>query len=187
MDRPGPQATLLLVDIQQGFDHPSWGRRNNPAFAANVRALLAAWRAAGRPVVHVRHDSLEPASTLRPGQPGNDFRPEARPAPGEPVVPKHVTNAFVGTGLEAVLQDLGSRELVVCGIQTNHCVATTARMAANLGYRTWVAADACATVGQTDRQGRAWTAEELHEVALMELDGLARVLDTKDLVPLATA
>ena len=50
------RTVLLPIDIQQGFDHPPWGRRNNHALEANGLALIGAWRAAGLPLIHVRHD-----------------------------------------------------------------------------------------------------------------------------------
>jgi nicotinamidase-related amidase len=84
---PLPRETaLLVIDMQKAIDHPSWGRRNNPEAERNIAALLAAWRASLRPIYHIRHDSTEPASHYRPGQPGHDFKPEAEPAPGETVI-----------------------------------------------------------------------------------------------------
>src|SRR5215207_2470647 len=90
------RTALVVVDVQRAFEDAGyWGRRNNPDCEANVAALLAAWRAAERPVVFVRHDSDEPASPLRPGEPGNAFRPELT---GEPdlLVTKQVNSAFHG-------------------------------------------------------------------------------------------
>ena len=69
MDANSPPA-LILIDLQKAIDHPSWGQRNNPQAETNVTRLLAAWRSRRLPVYHVRHDSVEPASTYRPGQPG---------------------------------------------------------------------------------------------------------------------
>ena len=72
-------AALIVIDVQKAIDHPSWGQRNNPDAERNIAALLAAWRANSRPIYHIRHDSSEPDSTYRPGQPGHDFKPEAAP------------------------------------------------------------------------------------------------------------
>jgi hypothetical protein len=74
--RPRDDRAAGRGDVHLGpEDEAHWGRRNNPACEANVAALVAAWREAGEPVVFVRHDWSEPGSPLRPGQPGNDFKP----------------------------------------------------------------------------------------------------------------
>src|SRR4029079_12027636 len=86
-------TTLLVVDLQQGFDAPLWGRRNNPHLEQRVSDLLHVWRGTGRPVVHVRHMSTDPSSALRPGQPGNAFKPATAPVAGEVVIEKRVNSA----------------------------------------------------------------------------------------------
>src|SRR5215471_5569664 len=86
-------AALLVIDLQKAIDHPDWGTRNNPGAEWNVAALLDAWRRSGRPIYHIRHDSTEPASHYRPGQPGHDFKPEAEPTAGETVIGKRMNSA----------------------------------------------------------------------------------------------
>ena len=76
-------AVLLAIDLQQGFEEPSWPPRWNTQCDANGLALLAAWRGADRTILHVRHDSVEPGSSLRPDRPGNAFRPGFEPQAGE--------------------------------------------------------------------------------------------------------
>jgi nicotinamidase-related amidase len=53
------RTVLLPIDVQRGFDDPSWPPRWNGGMEANGRALLAYWRAAGAPIIHVRHDSVQ--------------------------------------------------------------------------------------------------------------------------------
>jgi nicotinamidase-related amidase len=172
-------TTLLVVDLQQGFDEPRWGRRNNPHLEQHAAELLRVWRATGRPVVHVRHMSTDPCSPLRPGQPGNAFKPETAPLAGEAVVEKSVNSAFIGTSLEADLRRAGCRGLVILGLTTNHCVSTTARMAGNLGFVTWVVADATATFDRVGPDGLEHRAEQIHAIALSDLHGeFATVVDT---------
>ncbi len=176
---PEPSATLLVVDLQRGFDDRYWGRRNNPALEQRASELLRAWRAAGRPVVHVRHMSTEPLSPLRPGQPGNEFKPEAAPATGETVIEKSVNSAFIGTSLETDLRRAGCRGLVIAGLTTNHCVSTTARMAGNLGFATWVVSDATAAFDRLGPDGVLRSAEQIHAIALSDLHGeFATVVNT---------
>jgi nicotinamidase-related amidase len=169
--RLAPDAVLLLIDLQKAIDHPSWGERNNPRAESNVAALLSAWRANGRPVYHVRHDSVEPASHYRPGQTGHDFKPEALPAPGEPVIGKRTNSAFIGTDLEARLRAAGHTTLVVAGVITNNSVEATVRMAGNLGFRTLLVEDASFTFGRRDWAGVWRTADEVHAMSLANLHG----------------
>src|SRR5687768_14385321 len=100
MPRLPGDTVLMVIDVQMAIDDPKWGPRNNPDGEHNIALLLDAWRDAGLPIVHVRHDSVEPRSPYRPGTPGHAFKPEAAPREDEPVVPKNANSAFVGTGLE---------------------------------------------------------------------------------------
>lgn len=163
-------TALLLVDVQQGFDDPYWGRRNNLGAEANMARLLAWQRGLGGPVFHVKHNSENPASPLFPGQPGNAIQAAVAPLAGEPVFEKNVNSAFIGTDLQAQLQAAGIRNLVVVGLTTDHCVSTTVRMAGNFGFNVVLVADATATFDKTDRHGRLFPAEQLHDIHLASLD-----------------
>jgi len=181
---PIPASTvLLLVDLQKAIDDPSWGVRNNPEAEQNAAALLAAWRRTGRPLCHVRHDSREPDSTYRPGEPGNEFKEIVAPLPGERVVAKHVHSAFIGTGLPETLRAAGQHTLVICGVITNNSVEATVRNGANLGFDIVLAADACFTFGRNDWYGHPRTADEVHAMSLANLDGeYCRVTTTAEIL-----
>ena len=180
MNKIPKNAALVLIDIQQGFnDLNYWGPRNNPAAETNAARLLQAWRETRRPLFHVQHHSPTPTSPLRPGQPGCEFKKEIAPLPGEPVIPKRVNSAFIGTDLEERLRKSGIETLVIAGLTTAHCVSTTTRMAGNLGFRTLLAADACATNAQTGYDGQFHDAETVHALALASLHGeFAEVANT---------
>lgn len=179
MDDIPKNAVLLIVDVQQGLADPRRGERNNPEAEHRMAELLAAWRASGRPVFHVQHMSREPGSPLRPGLPGNAIKDEVKPVEGEPLFQKSVNSAFIGTDLEAELRRCGYDTLIVFGLTTEHCVSTTVRMAGNLGFTTYVVADATAAFATTGRDGRRYSAAEVHELSLAILDGeFATVVDT---------
>ncbi len=178
-----PNAALVLIDVQLGFDEPRWGARNNLDAEARIARLLAALRRTGRPVVHVQHMSKEPDSPLRPDRPGNALKPEAVPEPGEPLFQKSVNAAFIGTTLEAHLRVRRIDTVVLAGLTTDHCVSSTARMAANLGFHTIVVADATATFERTGPDGAHLTAEEMHRAALASLHGeFAEVRCSEELI-----
>ncbi|HEU4535561.1 MAG TPA: cysteine hydrolase family protein, partial [Polyangiaceae bacterium] len=176
-------AALVLVGVQRGFDEPAWGRRNNPRAEAQIKALLEAWRAGGREVVHVRHHSRLPASPLRAGAPGAAFKDFAEPRPGELVVTKAGNSAFAGTELEAELRGRGATALVLAGFTSNHCVDATARQGSDLGFRVFVAGDACAAFDRAGPDGKLVAAEDLHAVSLANLhQEFAVVLSTAELL-----
>ena len=182
------RAALIVVDVQVGFEDPVWGMRNNPRAEQNIARLLAFWRMTRRPVFHIRHDSPRTDSPLRPRQRGNAFKPQTGPLPGEGVIGKTVNSAFIGTSLEADLRKGQSPAVVLVGLTTNHCVSTTARMAANLGFATFVVADATAAFGNRGMDGRMRQPGEVHDGALADLRGeFAEIVETGALVDAATA
>lgn len=178
-------STLILIDVQQAFDDERWGHRNNIRAETNIGQLLRAWRETDRPVIHVRHRNAAPGKLFSPDQPGYAFKPEAAPQRSEPVINKEVNSAFIGTDLESTLRKAAVTHLVICGLTTDHCVSTTTRMAGNLGFTTYLAADACATFERVGPSGRRWTADEMHESALASLaEEFAQVVDTSAIIDL---
>jgi nicotinamidase-related amidase len=171
--------TLIVIDVQHAFDDPAWGERNNPDAEARIAEAIAGWRERDAPVIHVRHHSTEPEGTFVPGTDAFEFKPEARPLDGEPVITKHVNSAFIGTDLEQRLRAGGVTRVALVGLTTDHCCSTTARMAGNLGFETWVLGDAMATFARRTPDGEPISAEEMHRTALASLhEEFAEVIST---------
>lgn len=179
----GTPTALLVIDVQQGFADPVWGRRNNPECERNVARLIAAWRERGQPLVFVRHDSVMPGSPLAPGTPGNAFQDAID---GEPdlLVVKDVHSAFLGRpDLAGWLRERGIGSIAVCGIQTERCCETTARMGSDLGFDVTYVLDATHTFDAPALDGGTITADELARVTAATLHGeFATVVATRDVV-----
>jgi nicotinamidase-related amidase len=170
---------LILIDVQQAFDDASWGPRNNPGAEARIADALAAWRSEGAPVIHVRHQSEEAGGLFDPATDSFDFKPEAQPRDGEPVITKNVNSAFIGTDLEERLRRDGITTCAIAGLTTDHCCSTTARMAGNLGFEAWVLQDAMATFDRRAVDGEVIPAATVHRTELASInDEFAEVLDT---------
>ena len=183
-DDPRARHALVVVDVQRGFDdREAFGERDNPACEDNVAALIEAWRSARRPVVFVRHDWEEPGAPLEPGSPGHAFKDAVS---GEPdlLVAKTVHSAFLGTpDLAAWLRERDLEGIVVCGITADHCVSTTVRMGADLGFDVVLAADATHAFARTGPGGEAIPAETVSLVTIASLaDEFATVAVTADLI-----
>lgn len=185
MENIEPNAALLIIDVQHGFDSSAWGPSTNAQCEANIEKLAEAWSKSGRPIVVVRHDSPKEGSPLAPGTEGNmlkDFVAALDPALK---IGKSVNSVFYGT---PDLQEwLGAQEIsqfVVCGIQTNMCVETTARMGGNLGYRVVVPIDATRTFDLKGPDATTISADELMRTTATNLHGggFATVTSTTDLI-----
>jgi len=179
-----PNPALILIDIQKGFDDLSyWGPRNNPDAEQEASKILKVWRAKGLPVFHVKHNSTNPKSKLIPNQPGNDIQDLVKPLSTEPVIPKNVNSAFIGTDLKERLDKQQIKDLVIVGLTTDHCVSTSVRMAANLGFNVRLISDATATFDKSLPSGEKIPAEEIHRANLASLhDEFATVLTTEELL-----
>lgn len=138
---------LVIIDIQKDYFPGGRMELNGAEAAAAVAAgVLARFRAAQLPVLHVRHENLRPGATFfLPGTEGAEIHPSNAPLPGEPVLLKHFPNAFRDTTLLTTLRGLGAASLTICGMMTHMCVDTSVRAAFDLGFSVRLVADACAT------------------------------------------
>lgn len=178
-------AALIIIDVQEAFDDEAYwgGNRNNRNLEKNLSLLLDAWRTHGLPLFHIRHDSVNPGSPLHPAHKGNAIKKEVAPLPGETVFNKTVNSAFIGTGLESELRRHKIGTVVITGIQTDHCVSTTARMAANLGFKTFVVNDATATFDRKDLNGNIISSDIIHSVNLASLkDEFATIINSDEVL-----
>ena len=130
--------------------------------------LLAAARAAGRPVIHVQHRGAG-EGLFGPDSAFFAIAPEVTPEADEPVVEKVVPNAFADGALDAKLKELGIARIIIGGFMTHLCVSTTARAALDLGYGCSVLGPACATRDLPDGQGGVVAAQDIHRIELTAL------------------
>ena len=139
-------TALVIVDLQQAVfgGHGIPPAHESDRLLGNASALLQEARASGVPVVHIQHCGAA-GEAFEEGASGWPIAPRLQPITSEPVVRKHASNAFEGTELRAVLQELGVRSLVITGIQSDRCVAATCRGALGLGYTVRLAEDGHST------------------------------------------
>jgi len=161
-------ACLVLIDIQNEYRAGPLALPDAEPAIAVAAGLLARARQNGVAIFHIAHK----------GRAGRLFDREAErgaivtslaPLANETVIEKALPNAFAGTDLQARLAATGRTNIVLAGFMTHMCVSSTARAALDLGLRTTIAADACATRDLPDGRGGALSARTIHEVALAEL------------------
>jgi nicotinamidase-related amidase len=168
---------LIVIDVQESFrQRPNWAASSRPDIVRQVSRLVDAVRGSGDPVYWVLH--IEPGS-------GNVFDPASGfvrlmdgldPAPGEPTLQKTSHNAFTTTNLQQRLTEQGITELLICGIRTEQCCETTARLASDLGYQVTFVIDATATtpIPHRDAPADRPLAEVLADPTTLSTDEILR-------------
>ena len=130
-------------------------------------------------MVHVVHESRRPnPTTFAPGSPALEIHPAARPAPGEPVVTKHLPGSFTNTGLDEHLRRHGIEQVIVSGFMTQMCCDTTAREAAHRGFRVLFLADATAAMAVRAPDGGVIPHDQVHRTHLASLHGFLATVTT---------
>lgn len=172
------ETAVLLIDPYNDFLAPGgklWpgleAVANAVGLHANLRAIRAAARAAGVPIVFVPHHRAEAgdfagwrhatpyqlaaagAMVFAKDSWGGSWHPDFVPAPGDAVAKEHWgANGFANTDLDVLLRQRGVQRLVVVGLVANTCIAATARAATDLGYHVTLVEDATAAFSRVAMQ-----------------------------------
>ena len=165
------RSALCLVEMQNDIVHESKvGQRGLGGVLAaqvqargvipRVKALLAAARARGVPVLYVNfalkpgfprpntllHRRSQRVPTLVEGTWGAEIHPELAATPGDFVLERTVgVDGSYGTQLYPVLRQLGRTTMIMTGVSTNIAVESIVRASVNRGFDMVVVEDCCAS------------------------------------------
>jgi nicotinamidase-related amidase len=184
MNLRSQKPILICVDLQQGFlEEAYWGGNRNNKNAEEISSqIIATWRKIDEHIIHVRHSSTNAKSKLHKSSKGFEFHPSCLPDEGEIVLTKSVNSCFIGTPLKQLLDEKNCTTLVIIGLTTDHCVSTTARMAANYGYNVLLVSDAMATFNKIGLMNKVYDSELIHQTALASLkDEFATIVSSDEL------
>ncbi|WP_417822523.1 isochorismatase family protein [Thalassospira lucentensis] len=157
-------TALIVLDVQKAIDDPKWNSKNNPGYANVIANLLTEFRAASLPVIHVRHEEANPASTFYANGPGQPFKDEATPMDGETVITKSVNCAFIGTDLENHLRDRGITRLIFTGVVIHNSMDVSIRAAHCLGFDCHLPLDATTAIDVLDANGKRFDAQTVFDL-----------------------
>ncbi|MCK1341901.1 cysteine hydrolase [Bradyrhizobium sp. 38] len=162
------ESCLVLIDIQNEYRAGPLALPDAEPAIAVAAKLLARARKSGAAIFHIAHKGRAGSLFDRAADRGAIVA-ELAPLAGEFVIEKELPNAFASTDLQAQLAASGRKNIVLAGFMTHMCVSSTARAALDLGFRTTIDADSCATRDLPDGRGGTLAARTIHEVALAEL------------------
>lgn len=137
---------LIVIDVQESFrQQPMWAAISEPEIAGQVSRLVEAARARGDLVVWVLHAEPGTGTVFDPDSGYVRLMDGLVPQHGEPVITKTSHNAFTTTNLQQILTARAIGGLTMCGLRTEQCCETTARVASDLGFTVTFVTDATAT------------------------------------------
>ncbi|NLT56856.1 MAG: isochorismatase family protein [Actinomycetales bacterium] len=137
---------LLVIDVQESFRQcDGWRAISNPAIVDDVNRLVTAARERGQIVIWVLHADPGSGTVFDPASGHVRLMDGLSPSPDEVVLTKSAHNAFTTTSLQLLLTRHGIRRVTICGIRTEQCCETTARLARDLGFDVVFVTEATAT------------------------------------------
>lgn len=162
-------SVLILIDCQNEYVTGALPLVGVDAAMEDAATMLARFRNAGAPVIHIQHEG-KPGGAFDLDDPRGAIDTRVAPVDGEEVIRKGLPNSFAGTTLEAKLHDLGAKQLTIVGFQTHMCVSATTRAALDLGFRNTLVASAIATRDLPSATGAGdVAAETVHQATLAAL------------------
>jgi nicotinamidase-related amidase len=175
-------SALIVIDLQESFRRRrSWDAVSAPDIVARVARLVDAARSRGELVVWVLHSEPGSDTVFDPDSGFVHLMDGLEPLPGEPRVTKTSINAFTSTNLQQTLTREGVREVTICGIQTEQCCETTARVAHDLGFEVTFVTEATATFPIRHRsEPRSLAVEDIIERTEFALAGRFATIRTLD-------
>lgn len=170
-------TALLVIDVQESFFHRDyWQEEDFPAFKANISRLIAGCEQRQIPVINVLHTDSDGPFRLDSGfvkpMPFLHHNPQL-------TVHKRVHNALTESGLQRWLKEQGIEQLIVCGIRTEQCCETTARVASDLGYKVTFVTEATLTFPMT-HNGITLSSADLYHRTETVLSGRFAAIRTVD-------
>ena len=176
---------LIIIDMQKGFFKNILGKRNNPQAESNILKILENFRKENKEIIHIQHLSTDEKGILFSNE-DRKFLKGFEPLSDEIVFQKHVNSAFIGTNLENYLRNKSIDKLIIVGMTLAHCVSTTVRMAANLGFKVILIEDATITFEIVDYfSDKLLSADEIHKYHISALnEEFCKILSAKNFLNL---
>ncbi|MBT2619643.1 cysteine hydrolase family protein [Chryseobacterium sp. ISL-6] len=179
------KEAFLIIDIQNDyFPDGKHILSGSEQAGRNACKVLEYVRSKKNEIIHIQHLSVnEGADFFLPDTYGAEINAFVQPVEGERIIIKNYPNSFRNTDLLAHLQKKGIKNLIICGMMTDVCVDATVRAAMDLGFKTTVIGDACATENR-ELYGEAINAKEIHSSYLAGFTALgnlyANVMSTEE-------
>jgi len=167
-------SALIVIDMQLvAFDGQVTPPITNGArLLERVSRLIEMCRTNAIQLVYVQTCAVSGQPYARDVH-GWKIHPQLAPLAEDRVIYKRNSSAFDNTDLQQVLDGLGVRTLMVCGIWSEFCVVNTSMDAAKLGFEVYVAADGHGTVSKSKEAANNIVARQNERISQLDISVLA--------------
>lgn len=178
------KTALLIIDIQNDYFPEGTMELVSAEETANkAAAILSYFREFDMPVIHVQHIAVQEGATFfLPNTKGAEINKSVTPLEGEKIITKNYPNSFRDTDLLNYLKANNITKLVLCGMMTDVCIASTTRAAMDYGFENTIITDAVTTRNR-DFDGKIIPAKQVTEsflAGLSALGGLYAKIETSE-------
>ena len=156
------RTALLLIDVINDMDFEGSESlvRSAEAMAGKLRALKRRARAAGIPTIYINDNFGKWRSDFRAtvqycmkrDVPGRNVARLLKPDSKDYFVLKPKQSAFFGTTLDTLLQDLGTRTVILTGVAGDNCVLFSANDAYMRNLKMFIPSDCIASNTEAENQ-----------------------------------
>lgn len=167
---------MIVIDMQTALlnEHPY----NEESLICNIQNLLTECRNQKIPVIYIRHNGKS-GDDFEPGADGWQIYEKIAPIKGEKIFDKHFNSAFRQTGLRDYLDQIGAKNLILCGMQTEYCFDISCKVAFEFEYNITIAKGTVSTFDTRIASGLELT--EYFEEEIWK-DRYARVISCEQLL-----
>lgn len=142
------RKALLVIDMQvMPFIWKDYGGKEvykSEQLLNNINELIKKARTTGSQVFYIMHTEKGDSPRSEGAELWN-VHPDINQEKQDITVIKYYADSFYETDLEEQLSELGIKELVICGLQTEFCIDTVCRSAHSKGYKVELVQDAHST------------------------------------------
>jgi nicotinamidase-related amidase len=163
------KKALLVIDVQKDVVADAL---QTSEVVSNINSLVSQARESNVPVIWVQHSD----DYLIKGSTGWEIVDELKPLTSEARIYKTHSSSFIETDLQANLESLGVKTLIITGAQTDYCVNATSNAGIELGFQVTLVSDA-----HTTEDSETKKASELIEEKNLSFAQIGQVLKTSEI------
>ncbi len=138
------KTAMLIIDVQEALCSGEYAAFEAAQVISRINTVAQLARQNKAPVIYIQHEAND--GLLEYGTEGWQLAAGLQARPDDLFIRKTASDSFHNTNLHSLLKELGTEQLIICGLQSEFCVDTTVRRTLALGYPVTLIADGHSTL-----------------------------------------